>query len=128
MLTNRPTMPVLPVVDLERAYHFYRNPLGLRPAAEQVPETVAIFEAGGTRLELQKRDQPSKAEHTALTFEVEDIEREVQELEQRGVRFADYDLPGLHTDGHIARLEGMACAWFKDADGIILCIHQRGVS
>lgn len=125
MLTNRPIMPMLPVLDLERAYHFYRNQLGLRPATGQVPETAAVFESGGTRLELQKRDRPTKAEHTALTFEVEDIEREVQELEQRGVRFEDYDLPDLHTQGHIARIDGLACAWFKDPDGNILCIHQR---
>lgn len=78
----------------------------------------------GAKLELLKRDQPTKAEHT-LTFEVDDIDREVAELESRGVRFEDYDMPGLKTERHIARMDGERAAWFEDTEGNILCIHQR---
>lgn len=77
------------------------------------------------KLELLRRDKPTKAEHTALTFEVDDIDREVAELEGRGVRFEDYDLPGLRTERHIAKMDGERAAWFKDTEGNILCIHQR---
>jgi catechol 2,3-dioxygenase-like lactoylglutathione lyase family enzyme len=126
MLTSRPIMPVLPVMDLERARRFYAERLGLRPSAERSPHDAIVFEAGhGTKLELLKRDQPTKAEHTALTFEVDDIDREVVELEGRGVRFEDYDLPGLKTERHIARMDGERAAWFKDTEGNMLCIHQR---
>ena len=125
MLTHQPIMPILPVLDLERASSFYRDKLGLRPAREKPPPESAIFDTAGAKLELQKRDRPTKAEHTALTFEVADIEREVKELEGRGVRFEDYDMPDLKTEGHIARVAGLACAWFKDPEGNILCIHQR---
>jgi catechol 2,3-dioxygenase-like lactoylglutathione lyase family enzyme len=129
MLNNKPLMPILPVVDLDRARQFYEKKLGLRPAAENasmVADTGVIYEAGGgTKLELDKRDVPTKAEHTAVTFEVEDIEREVGDLEGRGVRFEDYDLPGLQTAHHIARMDGMMAAWFKDPDGNIICLHQR---
>jgi predicted enzyme related to lactoylglutathione lyase len=37
-----------------------------------------------------------------------------------------YDLPGLKTDHHIAQIDGMLAAWFKDPDGNILCVHQQG--
>jgi len=126
MLTNKPLMPILPVVDLERARHFYETKLGLRPAPENMTENGIIYEAGGgTKLEIDKRDRPTKAEHTALTFEVDDIEREVEDLEDRGVAFEDYDIPGLQTAHHIARMDGVLAAWFKDPDGNILCLHQR---
>ena len=125
MLTNRPFMPILPVLDLARAYQFYRDKLGLRPSNEKAPPETAIFDAAGSKLELQRRDQPTKAEHTAITFEVEDIEREVKELEKRGVHFEDYDVPSLKTEGHIARIEGMSCAWFKDPDRNVLSISEH---
>ena len=126
MLTSRPIMPVLPVTDLERARKFYAERLGLRPSGERSAQDAIVLEAGhGTKLELLKRDQPTKAEHTALTFEVDDIDREVVELEGRGVRFEDYNMPGVKTERHIARMDGERAAWFKDTEGNILCIHQR---
>jgi catechol 2,3-dioxygenase-like lactoylglutathione lyase family enzyme len=126
MLTNKPLMPILPVVDLERARQFYETKLGLRPTPDVFSETGVVYEAGGgTKLEIDRRDRPTKAEHTAVTFEVEDIEREVGDLESRGVQFEDYDVPGLQTAHHIARMDGVMAAWFKDPDGNILCLHQR---
>jgi catechol 2,3-dioxygenase-like lactoylglutathione lyase family enzyme len=126
MLTSRPIMPVLPVTDLERARRFYSDRLGLRPSGERSAQDAVVLEAGhGTKLELLKRDQPTKAEHTALTFEVDDIDHEVAELEGRGVRFEDYNTPSLKTERHIAKMDGERAAWFKDTEGNILCIHQR---
>ena len=85
-----------------------------------------MLEAGqGTKLELLKRDQPTKAEHTALTFEVDDIDREVTELEGRGVQFEDYNTPGLKTERHIAKMDGERAAWFKDTEGNILCVNNQ---
>ena len=125
MLTNRPVTTILPVTNLERAKTFYAQNLGLRPANEAPLPDALVFEAGaGAKLELQKRDRPTTAEHTVASFEVEDIEREVSDLERHGVRFEDYDMPGLKTERHIARMNEHRAAWFKDPDGNILCIHQ----
>jgi predicted enzyme related to lactoylglutathione lyase len=83
MLTSRPIKPILPVTDLERAKKFYSASLGLRPGKATMPDT-AVFEAGaGMSIELLKRERPTKAEHTAISFEVDDVEREVKELESR---------------------------------------------
>jgi catechol 2,3-dioxygenase-like lactoylglutathione lyase family enzyme len=125
MLTNQPITTILPVVDLDRAKKFYVDKLGLR-AAENLPTGGLVLEAGaGSRVELSQRDKPTKADHTALTFEVDDVEEEVNDLEKRGVRFEDYDFPNLKTQKHIASVAGMKCAWFKDPEGNILCIHQK---
>lgn len=129
MLTNRPIATILPVLDIDRARCFYVETLGLRPTGESSgPEEVTLEGARGSRITLDLRDKPTKAEHTAVTFDVDDVKREVRELEERGVRFEDYDLPGLHTEAHIARVGGLEAAWFKDPDGNILSIHHRDAS
>ena len=37
---------------------------------------------------------PEVLQHTAVSFEVDDVDAEVRELTRRGVRFEDYDYPG----------------------------------
>ena len=59
-----------------------------------------------------------------LSFRVERIEQAVAALEQRGVQFADYDLPGLKTIGHVCVLGSEKAAWFQDPEGNILCLHE----
>lgn len=127
MLANSPVMPTIPVVDLDRAKRFYETALGLKPAPtnnDNIPDT-ASFECGnGTRIELYQR-APSKADHTVATFEVSDIEEEVNMLRGKGVNFEEYDMPGIKTQNGIATQGSDKAAWFKDTEGNILCIHQR---
>jgi hypothetical protein len=54
-----------------------------------------------------------------------DVAAAVRALEARGVAFADVDLPGLKTVGHVATLPGEKAAWFHDPEGNILCVHQE---
>ena len=53
-----------------------------------------------------------------------DIRETIRELEGRGVRFADDDLPGLTTVEHVCVLGSEKAAWFQDPEGNILCLHQ----
>ncbi|MGC4000212.1 MAG: hypothetical protein QM767_23350 [Anaeromyxobacter sp.] len=115
---------ILPVVDVQRARQFYEKRLGLTPGRPR-PDGGVRYSAGGTALELSPRQEPTQAQYTAATFEVRDVEREVQDLESRGVRFEDYDLPGLKTVGHICVLGSEKAAWFKDTEGNTLCIHEE---
>ena len=126
MLTNSPIRPTIPVVDLDRAKRFYETRLGLKPVPANNDNTsgIAIFECGnGTRIELYQRG-PSKADHTVATFEVSDIEEEVNALRGKGVNFEEYDMPGIKTQNGIATQGSVKAAWFKDSEGNILCIHQ----
>lgn len=119
-------MPTIPVVDLNRAKRFYETALDLKPSPtknDNIPDT-ATFECGnGTRIELYQR-APSKADHTVATFEVSDIEEEVNMLRGKGVNFEEYDMPGIKTQNGIATQGSDKAAWFKDTEGNILCIHQ----
>jgi predicted enzyme related to lactoylglutathione lyase len=126
MLANSPIRPTIPVVDLDRAKRFYETTLGLKtvPANNDNTSGIAIFECGdGTRVELYQRG-PSKADHTIATFEVSDIEEEVNMLKGKGVNFEEYDMPEIKTQNGIATQGSVKAAWFKDSEGNILCIHQ----
>jgi predicted enzyme related to lactoylglutathione lyase len=126
MLADSPIRPTVPVVDLERAKRFYETTLGLKPLPAHNDSTsgIAAFECGnGTQIELYQRS-PSKADHTLATFEVSDIEGEVNALKGKGVAFEEYDMPEIKTQNGIATEGSVKAAWFKDSEGNILCIHQ----
>ena len=127
MLTNAPIRPTIPVGDLNRAKRFYETTLGLKPVLDNNGATsgMAIFECGdNTLIEIYQRS-PSKADHTVATFEVSNIEDEVDALRRKGVNFEEYDMPEIKTQNGIATQGSTKAAWFKDSEGNILCIHQR---
>ena len=53
-----------------------------------------------------------------------DLEAEVAELRERGVRFEEYDDADVHTDDGIAVTPVGRAAWFKDSEGNVLTISQ----
>lgn len=114
---------MLPVKDLDRARQFYEQQLGLVPVGLK-PDGKFVYRCGGTELALFPKPEGTKAEHTAVSFKVEQIDTAVAELGRRGVRFADYDLPGLKTVEHVCVLGSEKAAWFEDPEGNILCLHE----
>jgi catechol 2,3-dioxygenase-like lactoylglutathione lyase family enzyme len=114
---------MLPVKDLARARDFYERALGLEPKGLQ-PDGKFVYRCAGTEVALFPKPEGTKAEHTALSFRVADIAVSVRELGARGVRFADYDLPGLKTVEHVCVLGSEKAAWFEDTEGNILCLHE----
>jgi catechol 2,3-dioxygenase-like lactoylglutathione lyase family enzyme len=114
---------MLPVRDLGRARRFYEDCLGLEPVGAK-PDGKFVYRCGGTELALFPKPEGTKAEHTALSFRVDDIRTAIAELQDRGVTFADYDLPGLKTVEHVCVLGSEKAAWFVDPEGNILCLHE----
>ena len=115
---------MLPVKDLDRARAFYEASLGLAPQGLR-PDGKFTYRLGGTTLALFPKAEGTKAEHTALSFRVPSIEPAVAALKARGVRFADYDYPGLKTVNHVCVLGSEKAAWFEDTEGNILCLHEE---
>ncbi len=122
MLASFPVVTSMPAVDIARARRFYTETLGLKPVQIPVPDG-ALFEAGkGSQIYLYQRG-PTKADHTAATFTVENIEQVVDDLTARGVHFEQYDMGELKTDARgIATFGPSKSAWFKDSEGNILGI------
>jgi catechol 2,3-dioxygenase-like lactoylglutathione lyase family enzyme len=122
-LANSAVAVLLPVEDVGRAKKFYVENLGLKYTGTN-GEGAAMFELGGaTPLLLLPRPGGKRSDSTALTWEVDDLEAEIKELESRGVVFADFDVPGLKTVDHIATMGEEKAAWFNDPDGNVLCVH-----
>ncbi|HEY4640683.1 MAG TPA: VOC family protein [Thermoanaerobaculia bacterium] len=123
MLATSPVTTILPVVDSERARDFYDRVLGLRYAGIS-GDGKHLFAISSGTLALLTKPEPTKAEHTALSFEVADVATAVRQLTDRGVLFEDYDLPGLKTVEKVCILGSEKAAWFKDTEGNILCVHE----
>jgi len=123
MLSNAPVTTMLPVKDLNRARAFYEGKLGLKPVGLR-PDGKFTYDCGGATLALIPKEGGTKADHTAVSFRVPDIAASIAELERAGVRFEDYDFPGLKTVGHVCVLGAEKAAWFLDTEGNILCLHE----
>jgi catechol 2,3-dioxygenase-like lactoylglutathione lyase family enzyme len=121
MLTNAAIHPTLPVVDLRRARKFYEEILGLEVAATD-PSPGILFEAGEDTYVYVYQRGATKAEHTAASFTVDDVEATVKELKAKGVAFEEIDTPTFKTVDGIATMGEMKGAWFKDTEGNILAV------
>ena len=124
MLENAPMTTILPVIDMQRARGFYEKKLGLKPVGLK-PDGKFVYATGsGAVLALFPKDGGTKADHTAVSFQVRDIAAAIQALKAAGVTFEDYDFPGLKTVNHVCVLGAEKAAWFKDTEGNYLCLHE----
>ena len=124
MLANSPVTTILPVIDLARARDFYENKLGLSAGHLKADGKFVYRCAGGAIIALFPKPGGTKAEHTAISFQVPDIAAAIATLKDKGVVFADYDFPGLKTVGHVCVLGAEKAAWFMDSEGNTLCLHE----
>jgi catechol 2,3-dioxygenase-like lactoylglutathione lyase family enzyme len=126
MLSTARVSATLPFEGLARAEPFYVQTLGLKQVGGSVREGWMEFEAGdGTVLEVFESDS-DKSDDTAATFEVTDLAAEMDALREKGVRFEEYDLPGIKTVKGVAKMGSHRSAWVKDPAGNVLALHQGG--
>lgn len=123
MLSQSTVTTMLPVIDMERARHFYEDCLGLAPGGLR-PDGKFVYQVGGSTLALFPKPEGTKADHTAISFRVADIAASIAQLKRAGVAFEDYDFPGLKTVDHVCVLGAEKAAWFKDTEGNYLCLHE----
>jgi catechol 2,3-dioxygenase-like lactoylglutathione lyase family enzyme len=109
------------VDDLQKARDFYAKTLGLRVSEEHGLLTLHI--AGGRDTLIYPKPDYIPATYTILNFPVEDIDKAVDALAARGVRFERYEGFDQDTKG-IARSGTPYVAWFKDPAGNILSVLQ----
>jgi catechol 2,3-dioxygenase-like lactoylglutathione lyase family enzyme len=111
------------VDDIPAAKRFYGETLGLRVSEANGLLTLHI--AGDRDTVVYPKEDHTPATFTILNFPVDDIDKAVDELAGRGVRFERYE--GLEQDEKgVSRGMGPAIAWFKDPAGNILSVIQEG--
>jgi predicted enzyme related to lactoylglutathione lyase len=123
LLANAYAQATVPAEDIHRAIKFYTEVLGLKK--KDVPEErVAVFEAGnGSSILMYERPGRTKAEHTTITFTVDDLDAAVNGLSAKGVTFEQYDMGPIKTDARgIADQGSHRIAWLTDPEGNILAI------
>ena len=123
MLNSALVTTMLPVSDMARARAFYEGCLGLTPGGLK-PDGKVVYNVGGSTLALFPKPGGTKADHTAISFKVDDIAASIAALKRTGVVFEDYDFPDFKTVDHVCVLGAEKAAWFKDTEGNYLCIHE----
>jgi predicted enzyme related to lactoylglutathione lyase len=116
---------ILPVKDVSRARAFYEGKLGFAQPGPPKPDGSLVYQLKASDVALIPKQEGTKAEHTALSFEVSDIQDGIRTLQEAGVKFEDYDLPGFKTVNHVFDAGTERCAWFRDTEGNYLCLHQQ---
>jgi catechol 2,3-dioxygenase-like lactoylglutathione lyase family enzyme len=110
------------VNDIAAAKRFYQEVLGL--AVEENPAGLTLRIAGDRPILVYPKPDHTPATYTILNFPVDDVEKAVDELVARGVRFERYE--GFEQDEKgIHRGEGPLIAWFTDPAGNVLSVIQE---
>lgn len=112
------------VTDMGRATAFLTDKLGLTQTGGEA-DLFAVFECGGTRLNIYPSPFAGSCKSTVATFVVADLDTAMAALRQNGVVFEEYDMPdGPTTVNGIAEAPGVRSAWFKDPDGNTYALGQ----
>jgi predicted enzyme related to lactoylglutathione lyase len=124
MLKNAIAQTALPAQDLKRAKAFYGEKLGLQPFEEDA-DNVRYQLEDGTQFNVFRTGGAPSGTHTQMAFLVADVVAEVRDLKSRGVKFEEYDFPGLKTKDSIADgPDGSKASWFKDSEGNMMAVVQ----
>ncbi len=110
------------VNDIAEARKFYGGTLGIHVSEEHGLLTLHL---GDDRtIFVYPKENHAPATFTVLNFPVDDIDQAVDELTERGVRFARYD--GFEQDekGIDRSGDGPSIAWFTDPAGNVLAVLE----
>ena len=127
MLSNTKVFSSISVNDIDQAKKFYKDILGIKVSGSpKMKELLNLHIEGSNKVMLYSKRNHIPATFTVLNFPVEDVEKAVDELTKRGVKFEIYNDKNLKTDERgILSGMGMKIAWFKDPAGNILSVLEE---
>jgi predicted enzyme related to lactoylglutathione lyase len=128
MLKNNKVFSSFSVDDIKKAKEFYSKTLGLEATEDaDMQGMLTIHLKGGNNIMLYAKDNHSPASFTVLNFNVKGVEKTVDELTTKGVKFEIYNEPDLKTNakGILENDNGPKIAWFKDPAGNILSVVEE---
>jgi predicted enzyme related to lactoylglutathione lyase len=127
MFKNNKAFSSFSVNDAKKAKEFYSRTLGLE--VTDVPNMDGLLRlhfSDGSSLMIYQKPNHIPATFTVLNFHVNDVEKTVDELTAKGVKFEIYDDPiktnekGVAGGGDLPKI-----AWFKDPAGNILSVIEE---
>jgi catechol 2,3-dioxygenase-like lactoylglutathione lyase family enzyme len=110
------------VNDLAAARDFYGRILELDVKDHE--HWLELQISGGSKVMVYAKPDHAPATFTILNFPVDDVDKAVDQLVERGVKFEHYNEGGITTDAKGVSRGGMGptMAWFKDPAGNILSV------
>ena len=113
--------------NMQQVRQFYSETLGL--PVNEIMEGLQLHPGGGGVVFIYPKPNHEPATFTVLNFHVDDIDKAVDDLRARGVKFESYegeiktDAKGIFRGGESGR--GPNIAWFKDPAGNILSVLEE---
>jgi predicted enzyme related to lactoylglutathione lyase len=124
MLQKSKAFSSFSVNDIQSAKEFYSRSLELEVSESN--GLLSLHLADGNTVLIYPKPNHAPATFTVLNFPVDSVDKTVDELTKRGVRFQVYNEPDLTTDKRgIFRGGGPVIAWFKDPAGNILSVLEQ---
>lgn len=125
MLQNSKAFSGYSVDNIEKAKDFYANVLGLK-VKDNPMGIIELHFSNENSVILYPKPNHEPATFTVLNFPVKEIEKAVDTLSEKGVKFIQYEEP-IKTDekGICWSSEGPNIAWFKDPAGNILSVLEE---
>jgi predicted enzyme related to lactoylglutathione lyase len=123
MLSTAPIRAYIPASNIPRARKFYESVIRQKPKEEYAGGV--IYECGGAEVFLYPTPNAGTSKASQAYWSVTDVEAEVAGLKSRGVKFEEYNMPGMKMKNSISTAGGAKTAWFKDTEGNILAVSQR---
>ncbi len=124
MLTHSKAFSSFSVNDLQKAKKFYSETLGVTVKDNPMGLIELHFENGANVLVYPKPNHEA-ATYTVLNFPVDDIEKTVDGLSNKGVTFEQYKELQTDAKGISHNPQGPKIAWFKDPAGNILSVLEN---
>jgi|SRR5437868_4525945 predicted enzyme related to lactoylglutathione lyase len=131
MFTDKKAFSSFSVNDIDKAKEFYQNSLGLNVNQIEMGGEYRMLEldvTGGSKVMIYSKPNHTPATFTVLNFPVDSLEKTVDELTAKGVKFEHYDMGDLKTDAKgIVRGNGKGpdIAWFKDPAGNVISVLKN---
>ena len=123
MLGTSKVHPILLSKDLDLSREFYHDRLGLDILSD-TDHKIEFRCGGGTKLAVSKSTIGTADSQTQIGWEVDDLQKEIDDIRARGIPIQDYDLPDLKTHDGIADVGFAWMAWIIDPGNNALAIVQ----
>ena len=125
MFSNTKAFSGFSTNEIQKTRTFYKEILGLNVDEVNSMGIVTMHIAGGGDIIIYPKPNHTPATFTILNFPVTDIEKAVDELTAKGVKFLHYDGQMKTDEKGIFRGGGPLIAWFTDPGGNILSVLQQ---
>ena len=110
--------------DAYRSISFYKTLLGFAVLTND--EYAVAFNCNGTELRLRKVEKVVPWPYTAVGWEVKNIEKVVEQLTSKGIKFERHSFLDQDALGVWRAPSGTFVAWFRDPDQNLLSVSEPG--